>query len=162
VLARAEPIIASYAMRFRESHGDGSVAIAGLGLLGILGALAAGIRFWPKANALALSAIGVLFVIASGNAVACVTAVGMFAVTLLPGDALSRLIRGRESREGELSTSVAAGCAALGVCLLLLGEVRLARPVPLAAAAALLGVARWRRIPHLAVSLIKSARRAIE
>src|SRR5262249_38265869 len=89
VLARAVPVIAAYAMRFRESHGDLSVAIAGVGLFGILGALAAGIRFWPRATALALSAVFTLLVVTSGNSVACVTAAIIFAVTLLAGDALS-------------------------------------------------------------------------
>ena len=103
----------------------------------------------PRALFAVLGAGALFLVIRSGNAAAFLTAGFLLGMTALIGDGVIRLIRGFGAEEGEVSISVAAGCAVTGVGLLLLGEAGLARPGHLAAAAALLILARRRRIPEL-------------
>lgn len=149
ILLRGAPIVAKYATLFLASHSSGGSAVAVATSLAVLGFLFVGIWKRPKATAAIGGSIALVLIVTSGNAGAFLIAVTLFLLTLLAGDWVSRLLRGREAQEGELAISIAAGSAALGGSLLVLGEVGLARPVPLTVVAFLTVLVRRRRIREL-------------
>src|SRR5262249_60245503 len=91
-----------------------------------------------------------LLVLLSGNFPALLAAAAILAVTFLAGDAITRIIRGRDAGAGDLSSAFGAGIVLLGLAPLLLGEIGLWRRTPLLLFAALLAAIRWRRGPTLA------------
>src|SRR5262249_5015937 len=95
----------------------------------------AGIAVWPRATAWTLALAAIALSITSGNIGAFAIALALAAFTLIVGDAVTRLFRGREAQRGEIASSMAAGAVALGASLLLLGEAHLARPAVLSAIA---------------------------
>jgi dolichyl-phosphate-mannose-protein mannosyltransferase len=160
ILILGAPIIASYATWFLARHSPATATISVAATVTFLFLLFVG--FW-KSTRLTVAAgvlIGLLLVVTSGNASAFLIALALLAFTLIAGDGVTRLLRGREAGRGELAISVAAGAAALGGSLLLLGEAGLARPLPLAALGILLLLARWRRIPEL-WRLLREASRSV-
>ena len=158
ILARGAPVIAAYIARFRQAHSPGALAATMAILAAVLCVLWAGIWKRPRATALVLGLMGLALVVTTGNALALVIALALAGFTVLAGDWLSRLFRGREAEPGELTISIAVGAVAIGGSLLLLGEAGLANPVALAAVAVLLVIVRRRRLPELGRVLWTSGR----
>src|SRR5262249_35343927 len=104
----------------------------------------------PKITAALCAAGTLLLVLLSGNFPALLAAAAILAVTFLAGDAITRIIRGRDAGAGDLSSAFGAGIVLLGLAPLLLGEIGLWRRTPLLLLAALLAAIRWRRVPILA------------
>ena len=150
ILIRAGPLARVYVVKLLSLHSlravAGAVVAAGAAYL----ALVRGIARHPKGTAAAGAAVALLLVGLSGNAVAVAAAAGILAGTFLVGDAVTRLLRGREAGEGDLSSVFAAGVVTLGLAPLALGEVGLWRPAPLLLGFSLLLALRWRRLPSLA------------
>lgn len=162
ILILGTPIIARYAAWFRARHSPAAAAISVAAAVTVLFLLFVG--FW-KSTRLTLAAgvlIGLLLVVTSGNGSAFLIALALLAFTLIAGDGVTRLLRGREAGRGELAISVTAGAAALGGILLLLGDAGLARPLPLAALGILVLLARWRRISELGGLLREAAQTALD
>jgi hypothetical protein len=155
ILIRAAPLVALYAKLLSKQR-PFLLAAAALGAATGLLLLALAIARWPRWAILLLGAGALLLIILSGNLAALFIAGAILALTLLAGDAVSRLLRGREAGEGDVSGVFAAGAVTMGVVVLLLGEVRLLRPLGILAFAVLLLLARGRRVAELARLLYRS------
>ncbi|HEX7251753.1 MAG TPA: glycosyltransferase 87 family protein, partial [Thermoanaerobaculia bacterium] len=149
ILIRGYPVVRAYIARFRTAHHPGAFTAAAAVVTAILGLLFLGVWRRPKTTAAALGAVALLLTFTSHNAGGLPGAAALAGFTLLAGDGVTRLFRGREALENEIATSMATGSVALGAGLLLLGEAGLVKPLPLAAVALIVTVARWRRIPAL-------------
>jgi hypothetical protein len=147
-----------YSNRLGVAIGSGQAAGVGAALALALLLLFAGIRKAPRSTAAGVGLLSLFLVIRSGNALALFLAVALLGFTLLAGDGVARLIRGRETEGRELSILIATGAVALGITLLALGEFGLVRPDFLLSAAALLLLARRRRVGELSRQLIDRAR----
>ena len=149
LLVCAAPILKMHLEKFRNALASGPAAGAAalLALAFIL--FLDGVRRSPRTTAAATGTVLLFLVVWSGNLFAFGIAAAVLALTLIAGDAVARLLRGFEGGPGELSVSIAAGCGAIGLGLLLLGEIHFARPVFLIAAAAVLVLVRRRRIRQL-------------
>ena len=158
ILVRAIPLISNYVAKLLAKHRLSVVAIAGFAGAAGFALLVLAIRQRPRATLALLGAAALVLVVASGNLVAVLIALAILALTLLAGDAVSRLLRGREAGDGDLSGVFAAGVAAMGILPLLLGEVGLFRPAGIAGLAIALLVTRRRRVPGLARLLLRSLR----
>ncbi|HEX7252594.1 MAG TPA: hypothetical protein VF376_06910 [Thermoanaerobaculia bacterium] len=158
ILVRGLPVLTGYARWFLARHGRAEAALAVSASIGILCLLFVGLWKQTRATATVGGLIALVLVVTSGNAGALLMASTLWALTLLAGDWISRLFRGREAEKGELAISIAAGSAALGGCLLLLGEAGLARPLPLTGIGFLLVLARRRRIPRLSRLVLEAGR----
>src|SRR5215471_15115274 len=161
ILILGVPIIARYAKWFRMGHSPAAAALS-VAASGVLLLLFVGFSKSTRVTVTIAGLVGLILVVTSGNAVAFLIALALLAVTLIAGDGVTRLLRGREARQGELSISVAAGASALGGSLLLLSDAGLARPLPLAALAILLAFGRWRRIPELGRLFREAARTVLD
>ena len=150
ILARAVPLARIYLEKLRSLHGTAGSAAGVLAAAAAVAALTAGILLRPKATGAAVAAGALLLVALSGNAGALLAALAIVAVTFLAGDAVSRILLGREAGEGDLSSVFGAGIILLGLAPLLLGEIGLWRRTPLVVFAALLSALRWRRLAPLA------------
>ena len=162
IFARSLPNLREYVTRARETHSSAAIAAAASALAALWLVLLLGIWKARRPAAAALGLAGGVLLVTSGNAGSFVVAGGVLALTLLLGDGVSRLVRGREAQEGEIAISIAAGLAAAGGALLLLGEVGLARPVPLAAASLAILALRARRIPELVRQARRTARKTLD
>ncbi|HEX7254010.1 MAG TPA: hypothetical protein VF376_14100, partial [Thermoanaerobaculia bacterium] len=149
ILVRGAPIVALYADRFRAARSGAAIAVWVMALIALVCLLTLGIWRRPRATALAAGLAALALLVTSRNMVAFLIAATLLGLTLLTGDWVSRLFRGREAREDELAISVAAGSVTLGGALLLLGEAGLVRPACLILIALILVLARMRRIPQL-------------
>ena len=149
ILVRGTPNVAEYVARLRITHSLGAIAANVAGLIALLCLLFVGIWRASRVTAAAGAVISLILVVTSGNGAAFPVAAGLLGFTLLAGDWAARLFRGREAEQGEIAISIAAGIVVIGVCLLLLGEVGLAKPLPLAAIALVLVFLRRRRISPL-------------
>src|SRR5262245_14038904 len=147
ILWRGYPVVTSYIGRFRQSHPAGSIIYAVAAVTALLCLLWLGAARWPKATAWTLALAAIAIAITSGNISALPIAVVLAAFTLLVGDGVTRLFRGREAQRGEIAVSMATGAVAVGVSLLLLGEAHLARPVVLTVVGVVIVLIRRRRIP---------------
>src|SRR5215471_17332295 len=147
ILWRGYPVVAAYVERFRQAHPAGAITFAIAAVTGLLCLLWLGVGRWPTAWMLALVAIALA--ITSGNIGAVPIAVILAAFTLVVGDGVVRLFRGREAGGGEIAASMAVGAVSIGICLLLLGEARLARPVILAVIGIVILLIRRSRVPAL-------------
>ncbi len=149
LLARAAPLVRAYALKVLSQHSGAAVAAAAAGALSAFLLTWTGIRKAPRATAIAFAAAAAAMVVLSGNLRPALTAAAILLVTFVVGDAVFRILRGAEAEQGDLSSALAAGCAAVGVALLLLGEAGiLGRGVLLALAAIVVGLRR-RRLPAL-------------
>ena len=156
ILIRAAPLIQKYVIKLLSRHSLLVFLAAGLGALCGLLLLALAIARWPRGSFVLLGAGALLLILLSGNLAALFVAGAILALTLLAGDTVSRLLRGREASEGDLSGVFAAGAVTMGVVVLLLGEVGLLRPPGVLALAAVLLLARGRRVAGLARWLYRS------
>jgi glycosyl transferase family 87 len=146
----AAPILEMHLEKIRNALASGPAAVAAALLAFAFILFLDGVRRSPQTTAAATGTVLLILVAWSGNLLAFGIAAAVLAFTLLTGDAVARLLRGFEGGRGELSVSIAAGCGAIGLGLLLLGEIHFVRPVSLIAAAAVLVLVRRRRIPQLA------------
>src|SRR5580765_1145684 len=124
-LVRGGPLLRMYSNRLGVAIGSGKATgvAAALALAFLL--LFAGIRKAPRSTAAGVGLLSLFLVIRSGNALALLLAAALLGFTLLAGDGVARLIRGRETEGRELSILIATGAVALGITLLALGEFRL-------------------------------------
>ena len=158
ILIRAERLISMYLNRLGVALGSGDAAGAVAALVVVFFLVFLGVARAPRITAAAVGLFSLLLIVRSGNALAFVVAAGLLGLTLLAGDAVARLIRGKESEGGELPILIAAGSVAVGTVLIVLGEARLVNRVSLLIiAAALVGVRR-RRIGELARQVAQGAR----
>ncbi len=147
---RATPLMRAYAGKLLSRHSQGALVAAAA-----LGVVAFALTWWgiargPRLTAAALGTAGMAMVLLSGNLSAALCAGAILIATLLAGDAAFRLLRGGEAEHGDLSSVLAAGLAAIGTGVLLLGEAGwLGRGSLLVLLAALL-VLRRRRLAALA------------
>ena len=158
ILIGAGRLILMYMNRLGVALGSGDAAGAVAALVAVFILVFLGVAKAPRITAAAVGLFSLLLVVRSGNAFAFVIAAGLLGLTLLAGDGVARLIRGKESEGGELPILIAAGSVAVGTALVVLGEARLVNRVSLLIiAAALVGVRR-RRIGELARQLAQGAR----
>ncbi|HEY6928445.1 MAG TPA: hypothetical protein VJA66_02105, partial [Thermoanaerobaculia bacterium] len=150
IFARGLPNLAEYTSRLRETHSSSAIAGGAGALAAALGVLFLGIWKWPKATAVVLGIGTALLIVISRYALAAAVAAGVITLTLLAGDGICRRLRGRDAKEGEISTSIAAGVVTLGIFLMLFGEAGLARPFPLTVAAVFFVLTCVRQVPPLA------------
>jgi hypothetical protein len=155
---RAAPLALAYLAKLRSLHSPAVLALAAAAAAATLGTLTLGLSRWPRATVAALSAIAMLMVVLSDNLSAFFLAAMVLAATMLLGDLVYRLLRGREAGSGDLTAAFGVGLVCAGVLVLLLGEVNLLGGAALAVAAALLLVLRVRRVPLLARLLAESVR----
>jgi hypothetical protein len=158
ILIQAGRLIFMYLNRLGIALGSGNAsgAVAALVVVSILVFL--GVAKAPRTAAAAIGLASLFLIVRSGNALAFVIAAGLLGLTLLAGDALARLIRGKESEGGELPILIAAGSVAIGTLLLVLGEARLVNRVSLLIIAAVIVGVRRRRIGELARQVAQGAR----
>src|SRR5437867_2105065 len=150
ILARAGPLALAYLHKVLSLHSAAAVAAASAAAAGALLLLVGGILLRRRATALVCAGIALLLLALSGNLLAALSAAGILAATLLAGDAVFRLLAGREAGQGDLSSVFAAGVVAVAVAPLALGPLGLWRSTGVLAAAALLAFKRRRRLPELA------------
>ncbi len=150
ILVRAVPLARVYVDKLLSLHGAGALAVGVLVAGAAYLALVWGIARHPKGTAAAGAAAALVLAGLSGNAGAVLGAAEILAAAFLVGDAVSRLLRGREAGTGDLSSVFAAGVVTLGLAPLALGEIGLWRPGPLLLLFSLLLVLRWRRLLPLA------------
>ena len=149
LLARSAPLARAYADKLLSRHSAAGVAVAAAGSLAVFLSAWAGLRKRPRATAAAFAATAAAMVALSGNLGAALAAAAILLVTFVAGDAVYRVLRGTDAARGDLSTALAAGFAACGVAVLLLGEAGvLGRGSVLALAAIVVGLRR-RRLPAL-------------
>jgi len=150
LLSRALPLLRAYRDKLTALHAPSTLALAAAGALGALALLAVGLRLRPGLAA----GIGLLLAaastVASGNAGAFCVATVLLAATLVVGDLVSRLLTGVEPGPGGLASAFAAGCVAVGLIVLLLGEAGILSAGSLAAVLAAVVLARARRLGALA------------
>ena len=157
ILVRAAAVIEPYA-RELSKHRPVLLAVAALGGAVVLLLLTLAISRWPRRVFTLLAAAALVLIVLSGNLRSTAVAAAILALTLLAGDAVARLLRGREAAQGDLSGVFAAGAVTMGVVPLLLGEVGLLQPIGIFAFAVILLLLRWRRVPELARLLVQSVR----
>ena len=149
LLARSAPLARAYADKLLSRHSTAGVAVAAAGSLAVFLSVWTGLRKRPRATAAAFAATAAAMVALSGNLGAALAAAAILLVTFVAGDAVYRVLRGTDAARGDLSTALAAGFAASGVAVLLLGEAGvLGRGSVLALAAIVVGLRR-RRLPSL-------------
>lgn len=149
LLARSAPLARAYADKLLSRHSTAGVAVAAAGSLAVFLSVWTGLRKRPRATAAAFAATAAAMVALSGNLGAALAAAAILLVTFVAGDAVYRVLRGTDAARGDLSTALAAGFAASGVAVLLLGEAGvLGRGSVLALAAIVVGLRR-RRFPSL-------------
>ena len=149
LLARSAPLARAYADKLLSRHSAAGVAVAAAGSLAVFLSVWTGLRKRPRATAAAFAATAAAMVALSGNLGAALAAAAILLVTFVAGDAVYRVLRGTDAARGDLSTALAAGFAASGVAVLLLGEAGvLGRGSVLALAAIVVGLRR-RRFPAL-------------
>lgn len=158
LLWRALPLLRSYRDKLAGLHGAATLALAAAGALLALLLLAFGLRRHPRLAVGAFLLLAAAMTAASGNAAAFCVAAVLVAATLVAGDLVARLLTGIETEEGSLSSSFAAGCVAVGLLVLLLGEAGILSAGALAAVLGAVVLARARRLRALAHLLGKSCR----
>src|SRR5262249_44836755 len=102
ILFLAGRLISMYFNRLGVALGSGDAAPALAALVVVFILIFLGISKLPRVTASAVGVFSLLLIVRSGNALACLIAAGLLALTVLAGDALARLIRGKESEGGEL------------------------------------------------------------
>ena len=157
ILLRAAPLIASYARQLGKDRPSALAAAALTGAMG-LAVLTFALARWFRPTLATIAAVALTLIVLSGNLFATLIALAILALTLLAGDAVSRLLRGSEAEAGDLSSVFAAGAITMGILPLLLGEIGLLAPIGIFAVAAVLLLLRWRRVPTLARLLAQSIR----
>ncbi|HEY6929768.1 MAG TPA: hypothetical protein VJA66_08850, partial [Thermoanaerobaculia bacterium] len=120
VLVRGTRVIGAYIARFREAHPAGAIVAVIGGIAALLLLLFIGLWRSPKATAIALATAAITLALRTGNGAAMAIALGLAGCTLVLGDLVVRIFRGRETREGEIAISIPAGAVAAGGGLLLL------------------------------------------
>ena len=158
LLWRAFPLLRSYRDKLAGLHSPATLTLATAGAAAALLLLALGLRRRPRPAVWAWLLVAAAATVLSGNAgAACIAAV-LLAATLIIGDLVSRLVGGVETEEGGLASSFAAGCVAVGLLVLLLGEAGILSAGSLAAVLGAVALARLRRLRPLAGLLRRSCR----
>jgi len=158
ILIRAAPLIQHYSVKLLIKHSPSVLAAAALAAAGALLVFTFALSRWFRATLSAIAAVALVLIVLSGNLLAMIIALALLALTLLAGDAVSRLFRGSEAGEGDLSSVFAAGAITMGIVPLLLGEIGFLQPIGILAVAVVLLLLRWRRVPTLAHLLARSIR----
>ena len=149
ILARSVPLAFAYGRKLLSLHSVAAIAFAVVAAAAALLLLAAAILRRRRVAALTCAAIALLLLLASGNFFAGLSAAAILATTFLAGDALFRVLSGREAADGDLSSVFAAGVVTLGLAPLALGPLGLWRSSGLVAGAVLLALVRRRRVASL-------------
>ena len=150
LLWRAWPLLRSYRDKLAGLHASATLALAAAGALVALGLLALGLRRRPRVAVWAWLLVAAAMTVASGNAPAFCVAAVLLAATFVVGDLVSRFLAGVEPGPGGLNSAFAAGCVAVGLLVLLLGEAGVLSAGSLAAVLGVLVLARRRRLGALA------------
>jgi hypothetical protein len=158
LLVRAAPLVRGYYDKLAATHAPAVLAAAAVLALAVFLALWLGLWKRPRATLSAAAVVAGILVVLSGNLASLGAAAAILCVTFLLGDAAARLLRGVEAERGDLSIVLAAGFAAGGLGVLVLGEAGILGRISLAVLAAALVVVRRRRIPALA-RLVREALR---
>lgn len=158
LLWRASPLVWSYRAKLAVLHAPATLSLAAAGAAASLLLLALGLRLRPRLAVNAWLLVAAAATVLSGNAGAAGVAAVLLAATLVVGDLASRLLSGVETEEGGLASSFAAGCVAVGLLVLLLGEAGILSRGSLAAILGAVVLARARRFPALAGLLRKGCR----
>ncbi|HEX7251962.1 MAG TPA: glycosyltransferase family 39 protein, partial [Thermoanaerobaculia bacterium] len=158
ILVRAAPLIQHYGIKLLSKHSPSVLAAAALAAAAALLIFTFALARWFRPTLAAIAAAALVLIVLSGNLLATLIALAILALTLLAGDAVSRLLRGSEADAGDLSSVFAAGAILMGIVPLLLGEIGLLQPIGILAVALVLLLLRWRRVPTLARLLAQSIR----
>jgi hypothetical protein len=158
ILLRAVPLAQDYAAKLLGKHRLSILAAGSLGAAAGFLLLVVAISRWPRLTVQILGAVALLLIFLSGNFTATLVAGAILALTLLAGDALSRVLRGREAAEGDLACVFAAGVVTAGLIPLFFGDAGLFKPAGVCAAALALLLLRWRRIRELTRLIRRSIR----
>ncbi len=150
LLWRAWPLLRSYRDKLSGLHAPVVLAAAAAGALLVLGLLALGLRLRPRLAVMGWLLLAAAMTLLSGNAGALGVAVVLLAATFVAGDLVFGLLRGKEAERGDLVSVFAAGTVAVGLLVLLLGEVGVLSAASLAAALGAVVVVRLRRVRLLA------------
>jgi hypothetical protein len=158
LIVRARPLIGAYLDKLASRHAPLTLVVAAVAAAAAFGILWAGLVRRPAAMAGAGAVVALLMVLLSGNLAAFAIAALLLGLTLLLGDAVSRLLRGVETEAGELTAAFAAGVVAASLLVLLLSEAGLLGRFSLGAAGAILVAVRRRRVRPLLALLKRSCR----
>jgi len=150
LLWRALPLLRAYRDKLTALHAPSTLALAAAGALCALTLVAVGLRRRPRLAAGFLLLLAAAMTVASGNAGALCVAATLLAATFVVGDLVSRVLTGAEPAAGGLTSAFAAGCVAVGLVVLLLGEAGILSAGSLAALLAAIVLARARRLGALA------------
>ncbi len=150
LLWRALPLLRAYRDKLTALHATSTLALAAAGALCALAVLAVGLRLRPRLAAGIGLLLAAAMTVASGNAAAFGVAAVLLTATFVVGDLVSRLLTGVEPAAGGLASAFAAGCVALGLVVLLLGEAGILSARSLAAVLVAIALARARRLGVLA------------
>src|SRR5713101_1462422 len=96
ILARSVPLALAYGRKLLSLHSVAAVAFAAVAAAAAYLLLAVGILRRRRAAALTCAAIALLLLVVSGNFLAGLSAGAILAATVLAGDALFRVLAGRE------------------------------------------------------------------
>lgn len=158
LILRAVPLALAYFGKLRSLHSPGALTLAAAAAAATLGALTLALVRRPRATVATLAGIAMLMVVLSHNLDAFVLAALVLGATMLLGDWVFRLLRGREGESGDLTAVFGVGLVSAGGLVLLLGEANLLGRVGLAAVAAVVVAVRRRRVLTLARLLFGSCR----
>ena len=158
LVLRAVPLIEAYGLKVLSLHSPVVVAAAALGAAGAFVVLWILFARRPRAATVSILIAGAAMTLASGNAPSAAAAAGIVFVAAILGDAVLSMLLGRPPDDGDFATVFAAGVASAGLLVLLLAEASALRPVFLAASAAVLLAARWRRVPAV-LRMLRAASR---
>ena len=156
LLLRAFPLVRAYTAKLSGRHATLVIASAALAGLAVLLLLSFVIVRRPRLAAATLGAAALAMTILSGNSVAALAAGAIFALSALLGDAVFRLLGGRDAGDGDLHAIVATGAVAAGTAIVVLDLAGLLGRAALALAAAGIVIVRGRRVP----AILGLARRA--
>jgi 4-amino-4-deoxy-L-arabinose transferase-like glycosyltransferase len=157
ILVRAAPLVLSYARQLGK-HGSSVLLAAALAAAVALVLFTFALARWFRLTLTLVGAGALVLIVLSKNLLSTFVALAILALALLAGDAVSRLLRGREAGPGDLSSVFAAGAVTMGVVPLLLGEIGFLQPIGILAVSVLLLLLRWRRVGELARLLAQSIR----
>ena len=158
LLLRALPLMRAYAEKLSAQHAPPVLAAAVFVSLVALVLLTFALVRHPRVAAGVLGAAALAMTVLAGNVTALLAAAVILANTALFGDAVFRLLSGRDAGDGDLHAIVAAGGVAAGTSVVVLDLLGVLGAPALAIMAALVLVLRARRIPPL----LELARRAIK
>jgi hypothetical protein len=147
---RALPLALAYLGKLEAAHSTPALAGAAAALASLFGLLWLGLLRRPVVVAGGLALFAAATAALSGNALAIVAAFPLLAATLVAGDLVARGLRGVDAEAGDLASVFGAGIVAVGLGVLVLGEVGLLSRGTLAAALVLPAVLRRRRLGPLA------------